>query len=142
MYAIRSYYAPSDGDLSLITTNFVMNGGSLISRMFSIKGNANVKGGSILCTSGIISIGDFTMSGGTLKTSTGANCSLAVMGQFTKTGYIGYELSDTPILGALVATLGIFLPGFLLLLGVLKNWQSLARITSYNVCYTKLLRII
>ena len=78
--------APSDDDLSLITTDFVMNGGSLISRMLNIKGNANVKGGSILCTSGIISIGDFTMSGGTIKTSTGANCSLAVMGQFTKTG--------------------------------------------------------
>ncbi|HCC82825.1 MAG TPA: chorismate-binding protein, partial [Methylophaga sp.] len=37
-----------------------------------------------------------------------------------------YELSDTPILGALIATLGVFLPGFLLLLGVLKNWQALA----------------
>ncbi len=45
---------------------------------------------------------------------------------FTFATYIGYELSDTPILGALVATLGIFLPGFLLLLGVLKNWQALA----------------
>ncbi len=45
---------------------------------------------------------------------------------FTFATYIGYELSDTPILGALVATLGVFLPGFLLLLGVLKNWQALA----------------
>ncbi len=45
---------------------------------------------------------------------------------FTFATYIGYELSDAPILGALVATLGVFLPGFLLLLGVLKNWQALA----------------
>lgn len=45
---------------------------------------------------------------------------------FTFATYIGYELSDTPLLSALVATLGIFLPGFLLLLGVLKNWQQLA----------------
>ncbi|MGY0614158.1 chromate efflux transporter [Vibrio sp. FJH11] len=58
---------------------------------------------------------------------TGYAAAQAVPGpMFTFATYIGYELSDTPILGALVATLGIFLPGFLLLLGVLKNWQSLA----------------
>ena len=97
--------APSDGDLSLITTDFVMNGGSLISRMLSIKGNSNVKGGSILCTSGIISIGDFTMSGGTLKTSTGSNCSLAVMGQFTKTGGTFNGLVHKYTIGGLNRTL-------------------------------------
>lgn len=58
---------------------------------------------------------------------TGYAAAQAVPGpMFTFATYIGYELSETPILGALVATLGIFLPGFLLLLGVLKNWQSLA----------------
>ncbi|MGP8307455.1 chromate efflux transporter [Vibrio sp. YIC-376] len=58
---------------------------------------------------------------------TGYAAAQAVPGpMFTFATYIGYELSDTPILGALVATLGIFLPGFLLLLGVLKNWQVLA----------------
>ncbi|MGR0278884.1 chromate efflux transporter [Marinomonas dokdonensis] len=45
---------------------------------------------------------------------------------FTLATYFGYVISDTPVLGALVATLAVFLPGFLLLLGVLKNWQSLA----------------
>ncbi len=58
---------------------------------------------------------------------TGYAAAQAVPGpMFTFATYIGYELSSTPILGALVATLGIFLPGFLLLLGVLKNWQALA----------------
>jgi len=58
---------------------------------------------------------------------TGYAAAQAVPGpMFTFATYIGYGLSDTPILGALVATLGIFLPGFLLLLGVLKNWQQLA----------------
>ncbi|WMN86743.1 chromate efflux transporter [Vibrio parahaemolyticus] len=58
---------------------------------------------------------------------TGYAAAQAVPGpMFTFATYIGYQLSDTPVLGALVATLGIFLPGFLLLLGVLKNWQQLA----------------
>ncbi|MBR9874169.1 MAG: chromate efflux transporter [Vibrionaceae bacterium] len=58
---------------------------------------------------------------------TGYAAAQAVPGpMFTFATYIGYQLSDTPIFGALVATLGIFLPGFLLLLGVLKNWQQLA----------------
>lgn len=45
---------------------------------------------------------------------------------FTFATYLGYQLTETPALSALVATLTIFLPGFLLLLGVLKNWQRLA----------------
>ena len=45
---------------------------------------------------------------------------------FTLATYFGYVISDTPVIGALVSTLAVFLPGFLLLLGVLKNWQSLA----------------
>ncbi|WP_272164933.1 chromate efflux transporter [Vibrio diabolicus] len=58
---------------------------------------------------------------------TGYAAAQAVPGpMFTFATFIGYELSDTPILGALLATLGVFLPGFLLLLGVLKNWQALA----------------
>ncbi len=58
---------------------------------------------------------------------TGYAAAQAVPGpMFTFATYIGFHLSDTPVLGALVATLGIFLPGFLLLLGVLKNWQQLA----------------
>lgn len=58
---------------------------------------------------------------------TGYAAAQAVPGpMFTFATFIGYELSDTPILGALIATLGVFIPGFLLLLGVLKNWQALA----------------
>ncbi|MCK6262468.1 chromate efflux transporter [Vibrio sp. ZSDE26] len=60
---------------------------------------------------------------------TGYAAAQAVPGpMFTFATYIGYEmLPDSPVLGAMVATLAVFLPGFLLLLGVLKNWQKLAR---------------
>ncbi|NOH79115.1 chromate efflux transporter [Vibrio sp. RE86] len=60
---------------------------------------------------------------------TGYAAAQAVPGpMFTFATYIGYELMpQAPIAGALIATLAVFLPGFLLLLGVLKNWQSLAK---------------
>lgn len=58
---------------------------------------------------------------------TGYAAAQAIPGpMFTFATYLGYNLSSQPILGALVATLAVFLPGFLLLLGVLKNWQALA----------------
>lgn len=59
---------------------------------------------------------------------TGYAAAQAVPGpMFTLATFLGYQLlPDSPILGALIATAGIFLPGFLLLLGVLKNWQLLA----------------
>ncbi|EIA1771140.1 chromate efflux transporter [Vibrio vulnificus] len=59
---------------------------------------------------------------------TGYAAAQAVPGpMFTFATYIGYELHpSSPILGAVVATLAVFLPGFLLMLGVLKNWQLLA----------------
>lgn len=58
---------------------------------------------------------------------TGYAAAQAVPGpMFTFATFLGYELSDSPILGALVATIAVFLPGFLLLLSVLKNWQALA----------------
>ena len=59
---------------------------------------------------------------------TGYAAAQAVPGpMFTFATFIGYQLStDMPLFGALVSTFGIFLPGFLLLLGVLKNWQALA----------------
>ncbi len=47
---------------------------------------------------------------------------------FTFATYVGYSLvPSAPITGAFIATIAVFLPGFLLLLGVLKNWQSLAQ---------------
>ncbi|MDA9556409.1 chromate transporter, partial [Vibrio sp.] len=59
---------------------------------------------------------------------TGYAAAQAVPGpMFTLATYLGYELlPNTPILGAIIATLGVFLPGFLLILVVLKNWQALA----------------
>ncbi|MCU8406277.1 chromate efflux transporter [Vibrio vulnificus] len=59
---------------------------------------------------------------------TGYAAAQAVPGpMFTFATYIGYVLHpNSPILGAIVATLAVFLPGFLLMLGVLKNWQLLA----------------
>lgn len=59
---------------------------------------------------------------------TGYAAAQAVPGpMFTLATYLGYQLlPGAPILGALIATAGVFLPGFLLLLGVLKNWQALA----------------
>lgn len=62
---------------------------------------------------------------------TGYAAAQAVPGpMFTFSTYLGYQLSsDAPIIGALVSTFGVFLPGFLLLLGVLKNWQALAKKT-------------
>ncbi|HAS8599888.1 TPA: chromate efflux transporter [Vibrio vulnificus] len=59
---------------------------------------------------------------------TGYAAAQAVPGpMFTFATYIGYVLHpSSPILGAAVATLAVFLPGFLLMLGVLKNWQLLA----------------
>ncbi|HDY7720655.1 TPA: chromate efflux transporter [Vibrio vulnificus] len=59
---------------------------------------------------------------------TGYAAAQAVPGpMFTFATYIGYVLHpSSPILGAIVATLAVFLPGFLLMIGVLKNWQLLA----------------
>ncbi|WGW01925.1 chromate efflux transporter [Vibrio sp. YMD68] len=59
---------------------------------------------------------------------TGYAAAQAVPGpMFTFATYIGYEmLPESPVIGAIVATVAVFLPGFLLLLGVLKNWQQLA----------------
>jgi chromate transporter len=59
---------------------------------------------------------------------TGYAAAQAVPGpMFTLATYLGYQLLPlTPLIGALVATVGIFLPGFLLLLCVMKNWQALA----------------
>ncbi|MEZ9352177.1 chromate efflux transporter [Vibrio splendidus] len=61
---------------------------------------------------------------------TGYAAAQAVPGpMFTLATYLGYVLMPSaPITGALLATIAVFLPGFLLLLGVLKNWQTIASI--------------
>jgi len=61
---------------------------------------------------------------------TGYAIAQAVPGpMFTFATYIGYFiLPNTPILGALLATAGIFLPGFLLLISCLKNWKKLSEL--------------
>ncbi|EON6313347.1 chromate efflux transporter [Vibrio cholerae] len=60
---------------------------------------------------------------------TGYAAAQAVPGpMFTLATYLGYVLTpEMPVVGALIATLAVFLPGFLLLLGVLKNWSALAK---------------
>ncbi|WP_204796261.1 chromate efflux transporter [Oceanisphaera litoralis] len=46
---------------------------------------------------------------------------------FTLASFLGAELLPTaPILGALIATFGVFLPGFLLVLALQHSWQALA----------------
>lgn len=46
---------------------------------------------------------------------------------FTIASFLGYELGgDTPWMGAVVATIAIFLPGFLLMLTFLRSWQAFA----------------
>lgn len=59
---------------------------------------------------------------------TGYAIAQAVPGpMFTLATYLGYFLlPDTPLLGALIATIAIFLPGFLLLIMCLNNWQVLS----------------
>lgn len=60
---------------------------------------------------------------------TGYAAAQAVPGpMFTLATYLGYVVTpEMPVVGALIATLAVFLPGFLLLLGVLKNWSALAQ---------------
>ncbi|GAB3479669.1 chromate efflux transporter [Marinomonas epiphytica] len=58
---------------------------------------------------------------------TGYAAAQAVPGpMFTLATYYGYEILNQSVFAALLATLAVFLPGFLLLLVVLKNWQALA----------------
>ncbi len=65
----------------------------------------------------------------TVQFLTGYAAAQAVPGpMFTLATYLGYVLTpEMPVVGALIATLAVFLPGFLLLLGVLKNWSALAQ---------------
>ncbi|BCV65427.1 chromate efflux pump [Shewanella carassii] len=59
---------------------------------------------------------------------TGYALAQAVPGpMFSLAAYLGAELwPQNALVGALVATLGIFLPGFLLLLTVIRGWQGIA----------------
>ena len=60
---------------------------------------------------------------------TGYAAAQAVPGpMFTFATYLGYELMpNAPLIGAGLATTAVFLPGFLLVTGVMKNWQQLAQ---------------
>ncbi len=59
---------------------------------------------------------------------TGYAASQAVPGpMFTLATFLGFSMSaQTPYLGALLATISIFLPGFLLMLAFLKHWDTFA----------------
>ncbi|WP_117235268.1 chromate efflux transporter [Vibrio maerlii] len=69
---------------------------------------------------------------------TGYAAAQAVPGpMFTLATYLGYSLLPaSPIVGALVATIAVFLPGFLLLLAALKNWQAIASIPKVSGALT------
>ncbi|UJF17658.1 chromate efflux transporter [Vibrio sp. SS-MA-C1-2] len=69
---------------------------------------------------------------------TGYAIAQAVPGpMFTLATYIGYHIiPDQPIIAALVSTLAIFLPGFLLLLSALKNWQKITNNTQITGALT------
>ncbi|NNJ91227.1 MAG: chromate efflux transporter [Gammaproteobacteria bacterium] len=46
---------------------------------------------------------------------------------FTMATYLGAEIMPSfPLIGALIATVGVFLPGFLLVIGLQSGWESLA----------------
>ena len=59
---------------------------------------------------------------------TGYAAAQAVPGpMFTFATYLGYELlPSSPIVGAVLATIAIFLPGFLLILAAIPHWQTLS----------------
>ena len=59
---------------------------------------------------------------------TGYAAAQAIPGpMFTLSAYLGYFASDSmPVLGAVLATIAIFLPGFLLVIGMLHAWQAVA----------------
>jgi chromate transporter len=59
---------------------------------------------------------------------TGYATAQAVPGpMFTLATFFGFALNaNSPVLGALIATIAVFLPGFLLIIVVLKNWTRLA----------------
>ena len=57
---------------------------------------------------------------------TGYAAAQAVPGpMFTLATYLGAQLSSNPVIGAAIATAGIFLPGFLLVLALKDSWQSM-----------------
>ena len=58
---------------------------------------------------------------------TGYAAAQAIPGpMFTFATYLGALSHPQPVLGALIATTGIFLPGFILILALHKHWQSIA----------------
>lgn len=59
---------------------------------------------------------------------TGYAAAQAIPGpMFTFASYLGALSHEQPIIGGLIATLGIFTPGFLLVLAFNRNWQAIAR---------------
>ncbi|WP_028864825.1 chromate efflux transporter [Psychromonas aquimarina] len=65
---------------------------------------------------------------------TGYAAAQAVPGpMFTFATFLGFELLPlNPIWGALLATIAVFLPGFLLILVVLKHWRQLAAVPAVS----------
>lgn len=70
----------------------------------------------------------FAVSVGQSEFITGYAAAQAIPGpMFTFATYLGAMSHEAPILGATLATLGIFLPGFLLVLIFFKHWQAVSQ---------------
>lgn len=70
----------------------------------------------------------FSQSVGQQSFISGYAAAQAIPGpMFTFATYLGALSHETPIIGALLATTGIFLPGFLLVLMFHRHWQNLAK---------------
>ena len=111
-----------------------------------LSGNNNASGGNAMLTvlSDFYQAGSMVFGGGhvvlpllqsntqdiisTDTFLTGYAAAQAVPGpMFTLATYLGYFTSESaPVLSSILATLAIFLPGFLLVMAVLPAWQALA----------------
>ncbi|MFT7109045.1 MAG: chromate transporter [Psychrobacter glaciei] len=70
----------------------------------------------------------FAQSVGQSEFITGYAAAQAIPGpMFAFASYLGALSHETAILGGLIATAGIFLPGFLLILAFQKNWSELSK---------------
>jgi len=131
----------------------------LLSAQVDIHSTGNIQQGLVYLFSQFYQVGSMVFGGGhvvlpLLEASlgdginsdhflTGYALAQAVPGpMFTLAAFLGAELwGAQPLVGALVATLAIFLPGFLLMLVALRSWQGLSQrpriigaITGVNAC--------
>ena len=110
-----------NGNLSVTAGTYTLNSGAL-----TVNGSVAVSGGALSGSSGAITVsGEVAVSAGTLSINSGA---FTVSGATTISGGLLTDISNTGVttFGGLVTVTG--------------SGAITTRITSYNVCYTKLLR--